>query len=179
MTKNNHEDLFKQVDEKYKVKLRMLAEINEDIAEISNRLIDAKEDQRKGLSNQLIDALQERDITSQEIFALNERRKIAYLTIYEMQLALAQNEKSEVLKLYEGVRVDTFQAFAEKKRSIVNNPDLGSQEKNIELIKLENEIANNKATQYVYQQELNKARNTVTRCEQELEKARAEIDKWK
>lgn len=177
-TKNNHEDLYKQVQEKWQIKKQLLSEIEEDIKEISNRLIDAPEDKRKGLSSQLMDALQERDISHQELFALNERRKIAYLTIFEMALNLANNEKQSVLGIYQDSRVDTFQTFQEKKREIVNNPDLGSNEKNALLIKVESDLAQNQAEQVVLSQALQKVRNTVTRCEQELEKAKQVIAGW-
>ena len=135
--------------------------------------------ERKGLSKQLTVIRDEKDALTSNLKILMDRRKNAYLAIYENALQTAKLEASE---LYAS-RKELAKALENARRAKLffmkdTAPGLARPERETQMLAINTELSRIEAQVAAGQQTYQRLANSIHRAEMNLASARVEVSKW-
>lgn len=171
---------FDAVCEKLRSKKKELEEVWRDIEGLTDEIVDQEGEKKKALVIQRSECIQEAELLQAELKVLNERKKVAYLKIYTKALEVAKSELGLIIEERRKINENNWQ-WERKKRDEMRNDmstveDRGEREDKV--VAVEMELAESHARALVNQNSLQRIKNTIRRCEMELEKAQEVIAGW-
>lgn len=171
---------LKDVESRLKDRKKYLEEVWYNVELLTEKIVDAANGDRERLVKQRLEDLQEADLVQAEVNILINRRKVAYLKIFTLALEKAKQELNELVAERHAIGESNYQADRLKRaamqQEIQSIPDRKKRDQKV--IELEVGLADVRARALVNQKNIERARNTIRRCEMELGNAELEVAKW-